>query len=178
MVDVNIMMDTAAWDRCLEANNYYLQSSYKWSIRYAEIFHDNIKYTSEQTELLKKSRSRSTNPFFFLWNNKIPMSKTKVVDNQYKTHKIDEKFLTLNRLNNFEDWECNVGKDWLDIKADGSIEGICGNMLYNQSIKYNLYDLNFIEKFQPIITKTICHTSRCWCDFEANMPKRKIFNKK
>jgi hypothetical protein len=98
-------MDTNAWDHCLEANEYYLQSKYRWSIRRAEIFHDNIKYTSEQIEILKKLRSRSTNPFFFLWNNKTPRTKTKIVDDQNKTHKISEQFLTLNRLNNFEGWE-------------------------------------------------------------------------
>jgi len=175
IVNVTIMMDPNAWDHCIEANEYYLQSKYRWSVRRAEIFHDTINYTPEQNKILKNLRSRGTNPFFFLWNNKVPRVKTTVIDNQNKKHKISEQFLTLNRLNNFEGWECNLGQDWLNVKAGGEMQGICGNMLYDQSTTYNLYDPDFVEKFQPTITKTICNSkSGCWCDFETNMPKRKL----
>lgn len=174
IVNISVMMDPTAWDSCLDAINYYSKSKYRWSIRKQEIFHDTIKYTPEQTEELQNLRTRGTNPLFFLLHNKTPRSKPRVVDDKNKVHKITDQYLTLNRLIDFRGWECSVGKDWLNIKNDGSIAGICSNRLYDQSVVYNIFDTDFVKKFHPQVTTTICHTKDCWCDFETNMPKKKI----
>jgi hypothetical protein len=116
------MMDPTAWDSCLEAIDYYLKSKYKWSIRNPEIFHETIQYTPEQKQVLSSLRTRTTNPLFFLWHNKTPRSNPRVVDNKNKTHKISDQFLTLNRMNDFRGWDCTVGKDWVNIKSNGTIK--------------------------------------------------------
>lgn len=177
MVNIQVMMDSKHWNDCIEAVEYYKNSKYKWTIRHAEIIHNDINYTNAQKEILKELRPRTTNPIFYLLNNKSPGSRVKVIDSAGKSHKIDDHKLVLDRLNNFRGWECNVGVDWLNIKAGGNIEGICGNKLYNQNTVYNIYDENFLENFQPNIIPAICN-SDCWCTFETNMPKKKINNTK
>ena len=175
MVNIQVMMDTRRWDSCVAAVEYYKASKYQWTIRQAEIITDDINYTPEQAKILQTLRPRGTSPWFYIRNNKTPSSNVKVIDSSGKSYKIDDHKLVMDRLNDFRGWECNVGVDWLNIKADGTISGICGNKLYDQSIVYNIFDENFLETFQPQITPTICN-SFCWCTFETNMPKKKIDN--
>jgi hypothetical protein len=146
---------------------------YKWTIRHAEILHATINYTASQLAILQMLRLRSQSPWFYLRNNKTPSSKVVVIDSAGKKSKIADHIIVLERLNNFKGWECDVGVDWINIKADGTISGICGNALYDQSAIYNIYDAHFNETFQPTITPTICR-SNCWCTFETNMAKRKL----
>jgi hypothetical protein len=173
MVNIQVMMDSRRWDSCMDAVEYYKNSKHHWTIRHAEIVHDDINYTTEQKTILQTLRPRGTSPWFYIRNNKTPGSGVKVIDDLGKIYKIDDHKLVLERLNNFQGWECDVGVDWLNIKANGTIAGICGNKLYDQSAVYNIFDPDFLETFQPQITSTICN-SNCWCTFETNMPKRKI----
>jgi hypothetical protein len=173
MVNMQVMMDPTCWDKCIESVNYYKDSKHRWSIRQSEIIHSSINYTTEQKKILQTLRPRSTSPWFHLRNNKVPASKVSVIDSTQKKHKIADHVLVLDRLNNFRGWECDVGVDWLNIKPDGTISGICGNKLYDQTVVYNIFDKDFSVSFQPNITPTVCQ-SDCWCMFETNMPKRKI----
>jgi len=173
MVNMQVMMDPTCWDKCIESVNYYKDSKHRWSIRQSEIIHSSINYTTEQKKILQTLRPRSTSPWFHLRNNKVPASKVSVIDSTQKKHKIADHALVLDRLNNFRGWECDVGVDWLNIKPDGTISGICGNKLYDQTVVYNIFDKDFSVSFQPNITPTVCQ-SDCWCMFETNMPKRKI----
>jgi MoaA/NifB/PqqE/SkfB family radical SAM enzyme len=175
IVNIQVMMDPTRWDQCVQAVEYFKSSKYWWSIRQIEIIHADIKYSTEQKKTLDTLRTRGTNPWFYFRNNKIPSSKVSVIDTAGKTYKVDDHALLTDRLNNFRGWECNVGVDWLNIKPDGTISGICGNKLYDQSAVYNIFDKNFTETFQPTITTTVCQTD-CWCTFEINMPKRKLTN--
>ena len=117
---------------------------------------------------------RSSNIFYYLRNNKSYRSVTTVIDDTGKKHRVTDSQIVLDRLNNFKDWQCMVGVLWLDVKYTGDITGICGNRLYNQPQSYNIFDIDFIEKFNPIIEPTTCNQDSCWCTFEAKMPKRKI----
>lgn len=174
IVNVQVMMDPTEWDGCIEAVEYYKKSKFQWTIRHAEIIHENSKYTEEQRNVLKTLRARSMNPVFFWLNNKSPDSKTQVVDEDDVVHKINEQTIVLDRMNNFKGWDCNVGLDWLNVRPDGTLSGICSNMLYDQSTVFNLLDSDFIEKFHPTITSTVCQMPSCWCTFETNMPKRQL----
>jgi hypothetical protein len=71
-------------------------------------------------------------------------------------------------------WECTVGVNWIAIKHDGTVSGICGNGLFENNERYNIFSDDFTEKFNPIIKNTICNIEQCWCLYEANMPKRKV----
>lgn len=174
LVDVTLIMDPKLWDDCLEAIEYYKKSRKKWSIRMHEALQDKIIYTEEQRKLMSKLRARSSNPFYYLKVNKLFRSKVTVIDDKNKKHKLKDQQIINDRLNCFYGWECDLGVEWLAIKTNGDVTGSCRNNLYNSDVSYNIYDVDFIKKFQPSIVPTICKQSGCWCGFEADMHKKKI----
>lgn len=169
-----VLMDPFKWDKCIDIANTLSASKYKWTIRYSEIIHEFVNYSKEQKNILEKERHRKGGFFYFLKTNKSYKSKVKVIDTSGKKHSLKDNAILLKRLNNFKDWNCNVGVDWISIKADGTVSGICGNGLYKEGLTYNILKTDFKEKFNPEIKTTICKQSSCWCMFEANMSKRKI----
>ena len=172
LVNVEVMMDPSLWDECVNAIEYYKNSKHAWSIRCSEVIHDKASYTDEQKELLKTLTIRSSNILYYLKTASIRSIKTSVIDEAGKKHKVNDHQIVTDRLNNFKGWECNLGVDWLNVKFDGEVSGICGNKLYNGK-EYNVFDEDFMEKFQPEITTTICQQPACWCNFETNMNKKK-----
>lgn len=174
LVGISVLMDPKCWDDCIESIEYYKKSKYRWSITYIEVLHIDIKYTKQQLDLISNVRARTSNPFYYLRVNKTWRCNTRVIDSNNKTHKVSDNALLHQRLNHFEGWECNVGKDWLAIRSDGTISGICSNKLFDQSKVYNLYDEKFVDVFRPKITNTVCSQGICWCGFEINMNKKKI----
>lgn len=174
IVNVIVLMDPFEWDKCIEHINIYKKSKYKWAIRYLEIIHDKVQYTEQQRKILATLRARRANLWWFFKNNKSYRSSVKVVDTNNKVHKVSDEKIILDRMNNFKGWECSVGVNWIAIKLDGTVSAICSNGLYANGETFNIFQPDFIEKFNPHIQPTICKTDACWCMFETNMPKRKI----
>lgn len=175
LVMAKVMMDPTAWNRCLQIIKKLTQSKYKWSIWQVEIIHARAVYSEEQKNVLKNLRVRKPNLFYFLRSNKSYKSRVQIIDDSNKVHRVEDHYIMLNRMNTFEGWECNVGVDWVAVKMDGTLAGICTNPLYNIATKFNLYDPNFVNSFNPAIAPAICQQRECWCMYEVNMPKRKVF---
>jgi MoaA/NifB/PqqE/SkfB family radical SAM enzyme len=174
IVNAMVLMDPFVWDKCMNIIETLKTSKYSWSIKYLEIIHETVNYTDEQKQVLSKLRARKTNIFWFLIHNKSFRSAVKVKDTDNKWHKVKDSYIVLERLNNFMGWECTVGVNWIAIKHDGTVSGICGNGLFENNERYNIFSDDFTEKFNPIIKNTICNIEQCWCLYEANMPKRKV----
>jgi hypothetical protein len=89
--------------------------------------------------------------------------------------KVDTNYMMKNNWYFFTGWECNIGIDRFQIDADGSIIGSCSARdLYNLSEPLNLYDVNFIEKFNNVQFSPIkCRQLTCPCPAEIKLPKRK-----
>ncbi len=174
IVNTIVLMDPNAWYKCLGIVEYLKQSRNKWSIRYLEIIHDTVNYTDEQKKVFKKLRARKPNLWWFFKNNKSYRSKVKVTDSNGKKHNMGDEAIILQRLNNFKGWECTVGVNWIAVKADGTVSGICSNGLYKNHETFNIFQDDFVEKFNPTIEPTICTQNNCWCLYEANMNKRKV----
>jgi organic radical activating enzyme len=173
LVSMTVLMDPKLWNECLESIEFYKKSRRRWSIRMHEVLQDEISYTQDQLNIISKLRARSSNPFYFLRVNKMYRSEVAVIDSNNKKHNVTDNHLLHNRLNNFEGWDCGLGVDWISIKVDGIITGACGNTLYNLDSFYNIYDVDFIKKYQPTISSTICKQKACWCGTEINMSKIK-----
>jgi hypothetical protein len=122
---------------------------------------------------MSRHKARSVNVFFFLKNNKHYISRVKVVDDQGKTHKLKDNEVLLKKLNNFYDWNCGLGVDWVSISRTGRISGTCGQLLYGEDKHYNFYSDNFLEEFQPNIQYAKCTQTACTCGIETIMPKFK-----
>jgi len=174
LVNAQVMMDPSVWDKCI-SNMYYLKGSkHKWPIRFSELIDVSISYTAEQRAIIDSVRIRGNNWLWFLLNNRSHRTKTTVVYENGTTESVPENHLLVTRQNVFTGWECNLGTDWICIGADGSITGFCPNNVYDQ--EYNVYSVDFKEKFSPLIKPTICKQAECVCVFDTQMPKRKINN--
>jgi MoaA/NifB/PqqE/SkfB family radical SAM enzyme len=174
LVNIQVMMDPPLWNDCIQSVEFYKESKYSWGIRYIEVIHNQASYNKEQRQLLNSLMARKPNIFYFLRTSNINSIKTYAVDQQGKKHKMHDQQLTVERLNTFTGWQCNLGVDWLNIKFDGTVAGICGNGLYATDERFNIFDTDFIENFQPKITTSVCKKPACWCTFETNMSKKKV----
>jgi organic radical activating enzyme len=176
VASVSVMMDPRAWNRCMELVQYLKGSRKQWTIRYVEIVDATVQYSPEQLAVLAQHRARRLNPFFFLRNNKYHRSRITVKDSLHKKHKLQDNEILLRKLNNFHGWECSVGVHWIHVGMTGRLSGTCNQKLYGEADYYNLYDADFVNKFQPTIKQAVCEQLTCLCNIETVMPKRKISN--
>lgn len=174
----SVMMDPREWDKCMEMVDYLKGSKRRWTIRYVEIIDPTINYTDEQKDVIANHRARMVNPFWFLWHNKYFRCKVTGKDANGKKYKLKENELLLKKLNNFYGWKCTVGVHWLNVNMNGELGGTCMQTPYNEVTKYNLYDPDFAEKFNPVIAPVVCQQTICNCSPEVNMPKVKVNGKK
>lgn len=176
VISVSVMMDPLAWDKCIDTVEYLKQSKRQWTIRYVDIVDPKVSYTNEQLAILAKHRARRVNLFWFWRHNKYYRSKVTAIDSNGKKHRFQENEILLNRLNNFSGWECSVGVNWIVIGLTGNLACTRGQLLYGENISYNIYDLDFINKFKPKIKSTTCTKIECVCGIETLMPKQKSNN--
>lgn len=171
LVNASVMMDPFAWDKCINIVEYLKKSKHKWTIAYTEIVDHRVNYSKEQKKILSAHRARGSNIFWFLKNNKYYLSKVTAVDDQGKKHKMSDIEILLRRLNNFYGWSCSVGVNWIHISMKGEISGTCGQLLYGEQENFNIFDENFVTKFNPIIQNSVCTKTQCICPPETVMPK-------
>jgi organic radical activating enzyme len=177
-VNATVLMDPNAWDTCLGIINQLKTSKKRWAITALEIFHDTIFYTAEQKKFISNCNIRLPNLFYFFRFNKIIRKNPTVYfeDGTYK--KVTPNWISLNNANNFYGWDCNIGLDTLLIGKTGDLQGACGEKLYNLDFKYNIYDTQFKNNFNPEFKPTTCYSMSCLCQPEINCNKEKTNNKK
>jgi organic radical activating enzyme len=170
-----IMMDPTVWNECVASIEIMKKSSKNsWFICAMEVHPP--QYTSEQRTFFKNHVKRKPPIWRILkdeWEN-IVKGKTKALYNDGSREKVERNFFSVNNLNNFEGWICNIGIENINIQKDGKISGVCNNFLYGEQQFYNLYDSDFIKKFNPKLVPTLCTKNKCWCQPEMLMTKWKI----
>ena len=173
-----VLMDPSNWDTCMHVVEKLKTSKYRWGIDVQEILLHNktVNYTEDQRKILKKHRLRSANPIWFLLNNKHTILHTTVTHDTGSSSVIKNNEIVLNKWNQFKGWDCNLGIDSIYINPKGVLTGACGNYLYNLNYNFNLRSIEFVEKFNPKITTTICQQENCYCQPEANLTKHKIIS--
>jgi organic radical activating enzyme len=171
-----VLMDPANWQTCIDIVAQLKTSKRRWGIDVQEILLHNktVEYTDEQRDVLKKHRLRRANPFWFLSNNKHTLLHTTVTHTNGISEVVKSNEIVLNKWNQFKDWDCNLGIDSIYIDSKGLLTGACGNKLYNLNYNFDLRSADFIEKFNPTLTSTICQQEHCFCQPEANLTKHKI----
>ena len=103
--------------------------------------------------------------------DKIPRSDSTVFFDNGDTNTVEPNWISLNELNQFYGWKCNIGVDTLFVNKAGELSGACSESLYNLNFKYNILASDFKEKFNPVITPTICKKQKCTCQPEINCTK-------
>lgn len=174
IVDASVLMDPREWDKCTAIVEQLKTSKHRWSIIASEVLHDTINYTQEQLEYILGHIKRRPNLWYFLKNNKYHNDSVKVMFADGSSKRVQPNWISLNGLNHFYGWQCNVGVDSLFITKDGVISGACGIKLYGNPEYYNFYDLDFSEKFKPTLTPVKCNLVGCYCQPEINLRKKVI----
>jgi len=175
IVEVNVSMDPYNWNTCVEAAAKLKESKKRWAIVLQEIrINNEIIYNDDQKKFMKSKFFRLPNLFYFFKNTKLKIKKYwGVYDNGNVVRKSNHKFL-LDNERYFFGWSCDLGIEELFIRNNGTLTGTCGNVLFNDSQYYNINDLDFVSKFNPKLTPTVCHSMICHCDREIAIQKRKI----
>lgn len=167
-----VLMDPYHWNKCMSLIEKLKDSKQRWGINMQEIHYENISYTPEQKEILKKHSLRNHNPLWFVLNNKHTILKTSVINEEGQKINVKNNEIILKKINNFYGWDCNLGIDSLFIDKDGNLTGACGNNLYDLDFRYNIRSENFIENFSPMLQSTTCTKISCWCQPESNLNKK------
>lgn len=176
-INALVLMDPTIWGDCVQAiEKMKKQSKYSWFITAVEV-HPTV-YSDEQKVFLNNKIKRKP-PFLRMFKEEyknVLKGHTKVVFENNKKKRISRNWLSLNDLNHFKGWMCNIGVENVNIQKDGKITGTCNNYVYGEEEFYNLYDKNFTEKFNPSLVPTKCAMKSCFCQPECNITKWKPFS--
>lgn len=173
-VNTNVLMDPYAWDKCKNIVKQLRNSKHRWAITATELHQDKVELTSEQKKYFKYTMKRMPNPFYFFKCRPLPYKKATITFDNGKKKRVPHNYIQTNDLHHFVGWSCNIGLDTLFVDKDGSIKGGCGSTLYNLGFHYNLFDKDFIKKFNPKLEAQICYRKDCVCMPETNCNKFKL----
>ena len=167
-----VLMDPNAWDKCLELIETCKTSKHPWFISAMEVMHETINYTDEQRAFVAKPTKRRPS-IWHIWKNRKHLKDNPVVVFEDGSKKrVNRNWIVLNKQNDFYGWRCNIGVDSMMIDPAGIITGACRTRLFDN---YNIYDKDFVEKFDPEIKPKICDkTNTCMCQPESLLDKVKV----
>lgn len=171
-----VLMDYKNWDKCVELVDTLSQTKKKWTVLAKPIHINGVSYyDSEQLEYLKEQVKRNPSLISFIRNYNTPRKKYKVTKENGEVFSTkNPNYFSMNMLNHYEGWECNLGINYLFIDRTGMVSGTCKQKLYNLDYYFNINDNDFIEKYNPNITSVICEQKICMCGGEASLTKRKV----
>lgn len=170
-----IEMDPKNWNVSMEMiEKCKKESKYPWSISAMEI-HSEIEYTDSQKEFFKNHIKRYPDIERILRDEKHNMNRPKprVIFEDNSELEIKRNWISVNNLNNFKGWICDLGIENINIQKDGIITGTCGEKLFGLDFYFNIYDENFKDTFKPILKPVVCSKSKCFCQPEMLMNKFK-----
>jgi organic radical activating enzyme len=173
--NVDVLMDPREFNKCVNIVEELKKESKPWTIiAKIVLFNGLSNYTTEQEKYFNNMYKRIPSMDWYKKAKKMePGSITVATDSeQIQIH--NDSWFALHGVNKFKGWKCNLGVDILKIEANGTMHGNCGEFLYGEKFKYNLYDKNFIKNFNPNIKSVICTKNLCPCSGEAGTTKWKI----
>jgi hypothetical protein len=169
---VMMLMDPTAWQKCLDLIEKLKTSRYRWFIVAMEVMHKTIKFTDKQKAFVSKPIKRMPNIWTLLRQSKHMKGSPKVKFEDGSIKSVNRNWIVLNKQNDFYGWMCNIGVDSMMIDPAGIITSACRTKLFEQ---YNIYDKDFVKKFNPNIKPKICDKKNtCMCQPESLLDKFKL----
>lgn len=172
-INALVMMDPTNWNKSVELIERCKTSKYPWFINAVEVY-SKYQYTYEQKEYISKVVKRRPSIWWILKHENPFRKKPKIIYDDESSMTIERNYLSLNDLNRFMGWSCNLGVDNINIQKDGKLSGVCGMKLYGENFYYNIYDEDFIDKFNPNIKPVVCEIEKCLCQPEQLLDKHVI----
>lgn len=176
-VVANVLMDPDYFERGEMLIRRLQNSKRQWPV-IAKIvkFNGATRYNEQQTTFFDQQTKRAYDREWYQRVNKDPVVGriVWVVDeNNVKTQLANNSWFTLNDQNHFQGWQCDLGKEFIEISKEGIISGNCRQYIYGLDYHFNIYDNDFVEKFQPNIVPTTCRKETCDCTSEIVIKKKK-----
>jgi molybdenum cofactor biosynthesis enzyme MoaA len=168
-----ILMDPTNWDESIRLIEECKKSKHPWFVNAMEVFSQH-SYTEEQKKYISKVIKRRPSLWWILRHDSVFAPSPKVVYEDGSEEEIERNFLSLNGLNSFRGWQCNLGLDNINIQKDGILTGTCSMKLYGEDSFYNIYDEDFVEKFNPKLIPITCERDWCWCQPEQLLDKKLV----
>ncbi len=177
-VVANVLMDPYHFDKCQSNLENLFLSKQQWPIIAKTVtYNGKTFYDDEQRLYFNNSMKRLPNLewYYSLRSKPARIKKIWIVkEDDQKEQLPNDRWITLNQLNYFKGWQCNLGVDHIKIQPTGEITGGCFQTLYGLTSSFNLYDENFTTKFFPEIKPVICSKDICSCSNEISINKKKI----
>jgi organic radical activating enzyme len=175
LFELKVLMDFKNWDKCVSIVDRLSNFEEDILLR-IEPIHINGEsfYTDEQKTYFEESIRKKPSPKMIERWMQQPMRKYSVITSDRQEHEVNsDGWFSLNNLNHFEGWKCNLGINYLYISRDGVISGTCKQKLFEIDGYYNIKDPDFKNKFLPELKPVICQQTVCMCAGEASLPKCK-----
>ena len=176
-VNALMMMDPSHWDKCMSLLEKCKASKYPWFVSAMEVY-SGIQYTPEQKKFFDNCIKRKPSIWWIVRHEQIFGWRPKVTFADGTTKTVERNWLSINDLNKFKGWSCNLGIDSINIQHDGKITGTCGMKLFDLQEYFNIYDQDFTDQFSPNLVPVICEVEKCWCQPEYLLDKFKVGSKK
>lgn len=177
-VVANVLMDPREFKKCKNIVEQLKNSKHDWPILAKGVHFDGKTiYNEEEKKYFDSRIKRYPNLIRYLKMIKKGgrSKKVWVITDKNKKQKVsNDGWFALNQLNYFEGWQCNLGVEYVRIHPTGEITGNCMQKIYGVDYFYNLYDLEFKNKFKPNLAPVICQKFSCCCSGEIVLNKKKI----
>jgi hypothetical protein len=167
-------MDPAAFEKCKSIVDLLSTSNKPWPIIAKSVhYNGESRYTEEQKNYFSKTVKRMPDMDWYNRVNKNGVWKRKIWVNSADgvSEVPSNNWFTLNKLNYFKGWTCNLGIDHIEIYQDGTISGNCRQKIWGLDYYHNLYNSNFKDKFNPNFIPTTCQQQICHCTSEIIINK-------
>ena len=175
LFEIKVLMDFKNWDKCVSIVDrlYNYEEEFLLIVEPIHIAGKSF-YTEEQTEYFNETIRKKPGDLMIKEWMKQPQRKYSVIASDNTEHSINsDSWMSLNNLNHFNGWKCNLGINYLYISRDGIISGTCKQKLFGLDGYYNIKDPDFKNKFSPKLEQVICQQTTCMCAGEAALPKCK-----
>lgn len=170
-VVANILMDPDNFGKCLDIIERFKSSKYQFPIISKVVHYNGVtRYNNEQLKVFDNRLKRLPDSEYWERTSYKRITKVYITEDNVE-REVPENYFTLNNLNKFFGWTCNLGVDYVNIGLDGTLSGNCKQRIYNEKTYYNLYDIDFVEKFNPIIEPIKCMKTTCECTHEITIKK-------
>lgn len=177
MVVTNVLMDPYNFEISKNNVDYLITNSkYNWPViaKYV-MFGDSDRYTEEQLAYFQVSKKRipqyeEVKDFF----KGTPRQRWVTFDDKEVFEMPADNWISINKLNHFFGWSCNLGVEALNISFSGDISGSCLQKLFDKSDYFNIFDSKFSEEFSPALKPVICRQVSCTCGAEIMINKNKL----
>jgi len=172
-VVANVLMDPSNFNRCAEIISQMQESHNPWPILAKAVHFDGVTfYNDNQKQYLEERIKRYPDELWYKRTGTVDVTKLKIkLDSGEVIETEGDQWPSINNLNKFKGFKCNIGLEQVKIFQDGTIGANCRQKIYGEDIPYNLYDSKFQKNFHPDFSPITCEKNICSCKSEIAVTK-------